>query len=87
MCIAVTLTACGGTKEFGPWQGYIYVEEAENQYTLLPQGEYPLLNACMTVLQGRVAKNHYPYYCGFNCKKNRKGEVDCDKIIGYPEWK
>lgn len=86
LSVVFVLTACSETPKFGPWDGFIYVEQEKNHFTLLPQGRYNHLDACMRTMQSRTSKNGYPYYCGFECEENSDGEMDCEKILGYPEW-
>lgn len=82
---AFALTACSEAPKFGPWDGFVYVEKSENNFTLLPQGRYNHLDTCIRTMQSRTSKNGYPYYCGYECEKNSEGEMDCEKILGYPE--
>ena len=83
---AVVVSGCSSPQEFGPWDGYIYVaNDVKKEFTLMSQGRYPYLEQCMRNMQSRTSGNGYPYYCGFKCKTNSEGELDCEKIMGYPE--
>ena len=85
LMVILGLSACGEPPKYGPWDGFVYVQESKNNFTLKSQGRYEFLDQCMRTLQVRTSKNGYPYYCGFECEENAGGEMDCEKILGYPE--